>query len=277
MTTTTLKLIALVLMTIDHVGEFIPEMPLFLRYIGRLSAVIFFFCCVEGYTHTRNKKRYVLRLYVCGQIMTALDLLLPMAVHHSTNLSWTNYIQNNVFLEIFGMTALLYFWEHSKGKKRIIGTIVFWLYQIIMPEVLSSILRFEQSDKLILAKSLVGLFFERGYFVDCTIILFYLTRNNKKKMAIAYTCWIGLYIFDNVLCVPALLNPLIQPIGIEFFKRGTIWERAFQTDFQWMMIFSLPLLLMYNGKRGKGLKWLFYVYYPVHIAVLYLLGQMLTA
>jgi len=36
--------------------------------------------------------------------------------------------------------------------------------------------------------------------------------------------------------------------------------------------FSLPLLLMYNGKRGKyKLKYLFYVFYPTHLALLYIL------
>lgn len=37
---------------------------------------------------------------------------------------------------------------------------------------------------------------------------------------------------------------------------------------------SLPILL-YNGKRGPQLKWIFYVYYPVHLAVLYLLTHIM--
>lgn len=31
---------------------------------------------------------------------------------------------------------------------------------------------------------------------------------------------------------------------------------------------SIPLLLAYNGQRGKPMKWLFYAYYPAHILVL---------
>ena len=34
---------------------------------------------------------------------------------------------------------------------------------------------------------------------------------------------------------------------------------------------SLIPLLLYNGKKGKGLKWLFYVFYPGHLLVLFLI------
>lgn len=38
------------------------------------------------------------------------------------------------------------------------------------------------------------------------------------------------------------------------------------------VVLSVPLLSIYNGKRGKGdgklMKWLFYVYYPSHLLIL---------
>ncbi|MBQ2689463.1 MAG: hypothetical protein IJG05_05225, partial [Solobacterium sp.] len=36
----------------------------------------------------------------------------------------------------------------------------------------------------------------------------------------------------------------------------------------------LPLAL-YNGKRGRGLKWLFYLFYPGHALLLYMIRMML--
>ena len=56
-----LKIIAAVAMLIDHVGiMFFPTVAIY-RIIGRLSFPIFAFMIVEGYFHTKNLKKYVLR------------------------------------------------------------------------------------------------------------------------------------------------------------------------------------------------------------------------
>ena len=42
---------------------------------------------------------------------------------------------------------------------------------------------------------------------------------------------------------------------------------------QWYSLLALPLLALYNGTRGKRkLKYLFYIYYPAHLALLYLIS-----
>jgi len=38
---------------------------------------------------------------------------------------------------------------------------------------------------------------------------------------------------------------------------------------QWWCLLAIPLLLLYNGQRGKWkLKWFFYLFYPVHLVVI---------
>ena len=42
--------------------------------------------------------------------------------------------------------------------------------------------------------------------------------------------------------------------------------------FEWPAIFALPLLYFYNGKRGRQMPYLFYIYYPLHLLILGLLA-----
>lgn len=63
-----LKLIALITMTIDHVGMmFFPRYDIF-RIIGRLSFPIFAFLIAEGCSYTRNKLKRFLMIFGMGLI-----------------------------------------------------------------------------------------------------------------------------------------------------------------------------------------------------------------
>ena len=47
---------------------------------------------------------------------------------------------------------------------------------------------------------------------------------------------------------------------------------------QWFALAAVPLLMLYNGQRGKhAMGMVFYLYYPAHLVVIYLLGLMLYA
>lgn len=58
----TLKLIAIITMAIDHIGACLFPNALWLRCIGRISFPIFCFLLVEGFLHTHNRPRYLIRL-----------------------------------------------------------------------------------------------------------------------------------------------------------------------------------------------------------------------
>lgn len=57
-------------------------------------------------------------------------------------------------------------------------------------------------------------------------------------------------------------------------QRGLVLSIVFFVSL-WPALFSLILIHFYNGKRGLPLKYLFYVFYPLHLFVLYKLAQSL--
>lgn len=72
--TTHLKVIAIIAMTINHVGyifrdQFHPEWWEFTyQFIGKLTFPIMAYSLVKGYTYTHNKKNYLLRLLGAGVV-----------------------------------------------------------------------------------------------------------------------------------------------------------------------------------------------------------------
>lgn len=62
-------------------------------------------------------------------------------------------------------------------------------------------------------------------------------------------------------------------IAVLLVLSGTVY--AVDGGFQWMMCFAAIPMLLYNGKRGYGMKRFFYIFYPVHIGLLYVLSALL--
>ena len=63
-----LKCIAVVTMIIDHIGAVIFPENIVWRYIGRVSFPVFCFLLTEGFVHTRDVKKYILRLAVFAAV-----------------------------------------------------------------------------------------------------------------------------------------------------------------------------------------------------------------
>lgn len=253
----TLKIIALGLMTIDHVYEFFASngIPIWFNWIGRLSAPLFLFTMSEGFFYTKNRITYVKRLYFFSVVMSLGKFISwKIAIRDSSY----SVVQNNIFETLFliGVNILLFEFLSDKKKeldKKILFSSLAVLFEIILPIAVSSIFS-RSTSKIIMSFLPCPLVCEGSFvFVILGITFFYL-RNNRKKMMIVYS------IFSLVL----------------FPFSDFTFEAAFYRNYQWMMIFSIPLMLLYNGKKGPGLKYLFYIYYPVHIFLFFFISGIIN-
>ncbi|WP_343210311.1 TraX family protein [Anaerolentibacter hominis] len=258
MSSTALKLTALVLMLIDHIGEFIPGIPVWFRWLGRLSAPVFLFCMVWGLAYTHDKKRYLSRMYFFGVIMAVGNLILNSTVPHPYT-----YLFNNIFVTLFLVGVVVELIELLKKdwKKGILGWVCFILFQVVSTIVcifLAQIPLFSGRLARTAAALLPNLTLcEGGVIVVLMGVLLYYTKKNKKILALSYLLYCAAFFFLSC--------------GTDFS-----YSNLFLLNYQWMMVFALPFMLAYNGKKGRGMKYLFYIFYPAHIFVLFLLGSFLN-
>jgi TraX protein len=253
MTTTALKVFALIAMFIDHTAQFIPNMPEFFGWIGRIAAPIFLFCVAIGYKHTTDKKKYLFRLYVAGVLMASINLFLNN-VYSYTGAD----IRNNFFSTLFMVGCTLFLLENKKVKY----WVYFFLWQIFstfLCVVFSEIVGDSPTFLYPFYGSIFGnlIFVEGGIFFVLIGGIIFLTKN-KWQLIISYTLFC-FFLFEGTRRWGG--NP--GPVATTFFPFA---------DYQWIMIAALPFMLLYNGKKGIGLKYFFYFFYPIHIIVLYLIG-----
>lgn len=214
----TLKIIALICMTFDHVGvQIFPEL-MWLRVIGRIAFPIFAYMIAEGAGHTRNRARYLFTLAVMAALFQVVFFFVSGTLYMS------------IFFTFTLSVGLIYLFDYATTKR----------------------------TPLSIATAIVGLF--------CV----YFICNHLPFLLMQYYFYVD-YLFVGVLI----------PVAIYYVKEK--WQKLLATALllillaiandaavQWWSLLSLIPLALYNGKRGKyKLKYLFYIYYPLHLVVIF--------
>lgn len=227
----TLKLIAIVTMLIDHIGAAVVMRFLMsgkagiesymmyynlyntLRTIGRIAFPIFCFLLIEGFEYTKDRKKYALRLLLFAAISE-----IPFDLAFSSSMLEFDY--QNVFFTLFiGLITIIAF--HAVEEKVEWNP---WLRIAVM-----------------MAIGFAG------------IMLAYFLRTDYDAKGVL--CILALYLFRRQRGLQILAGCLA---------------------FGW---FELPALVafipiaFYNGKRGWNIKYFFYLFYPLHLLLLYLICQ----
>ena len=214
-----LKLIAMLTMTIDHIGVILLPQYRILRIIGRLAMPIYAFMIAEGCHYTHDRRAYFLRLLglaiLCQVVYAAVDRSLYQCILVTFSLS----------------VGLICAVENARDKKT--------------PGSLLAAAGLTAAVYLICEK--LPLFLP-GFHVD-------------------YGLW-------------GVLLPVIVYFGGRNIAAFTLGVFALCLSIgrhtQWWAMLSVPLLALYNGQRGTHrLGWLFYLYYPAHLVILYAISYLI--
>ena len=202
-----------------------------MRIIGRLSFPIFAFMISEGARYTKNKVKYLLT-------MSSLALICQLVYYFFDNGSLYMCI-----LVTFSLSLLVIF---------------------AMQEFKSAIFAKEKDiPKVCLtALLLIG-----------TVAFVYLFN---KMLDVDYgiygiACPIFASVFDfRGIHAPALLKKAdTLPTRIVAMAIPLLLLSISSGKIQYYSLLSIPLLLLYNGERGKAkMKYFFYLFYPLHLVAL---------
>ena len=120
MTAFAIKMIAITSMLIDHAGA-VFDLHEYTRVIGRIAFPLFVFLIAEGCRHTKNMKKYLLRLGVFALISE-----IPFDLAFNDRIDFFN--NTNIFYTLFLGVFCVYIWRciestnlHELLKRLLIG------------------------------------------------------------------------------------------------------------------------------------------------------------
>lgn len=240
-TGSTVKLIAMACMLIDHFSAIFIESPLYqdslrlsstqeplesymashaaavtinslLRSAGRIAFPLFAFLLVEGFLHTRSKVKYCRNLFLMALLS---EIPFDLAFYGQ----WNPSSQNTLFTLTLGLLTI---WAISEAEKLSHNRFLTTIYTLLISLTGCTAAWLMHSDY-----EMYGIL---------AIVLFYLFRFRRTM--------------ESFLACSALT---LLGLGEAF------------------CFFSLIPIERYNGARGLSLKYAFYFFYPLHLLVLYFL------
>ena len=239
----TLKIIAIILMTIDHVSLFLlpsnSDLQIALRAIGRLSMPIFIFMNIEGIYHTRNIWKYFLRLFVLGTIIDIVGII-------------SKYGPGNILID-FSMYTIIFYFLKQKNIKSLIS--IFPIAFLVLSDLQISVfgIQFFNSDY-----GTYGLIFALFIFL-AKEISFYVCKNQANIMQID----------QDYFLEEKLQGTYNVAASIAIFIATALFYVIYRIDYtlpilpgtiaiQSWCFFSAVFILFYNGKRGYNKPWFKY-------------------
>lgn len=225
-----LKIIAAISMLIDHIGLIFFDGVAIFRILGRIAFPIFAFMIAEGCRYTRHKLRYFLTVFGMGIAYLAVFYVYSGMVYMSIFITFSLSIIMIYALQLFKGFCF----ENDRSLLKIILSGAAFVSAVLLAFFVNKIFEVDYGFFGALAPLLVALCHKPP---NCRSEFFEKIDRLEISLVGLTVAIIGLYLTYG---------------GIRLFA-----------------LLSIPLLLLYSGKRGKkNMKYFFYIFYPVHILVL---------
>lgn len=281
-TGSTLKIIAIVTMLIDHTAAVLLHNNMIMRAIGRIAFPIFIFLLIEGAIHTKSKLKYALRLS-----LFALLSEIPFDLAFNGGAFYFGY-QNVFFTLAIGMFMIIGFDLVEQNKIPALIKKILFALGLFAPAATILFLYgnvfLNMKKNFDLTRNLSLNFIYISMFVIIfllTILYLFLTKSKLGKEAL-FSSSIDLLFLSLGVLVAMLLKTDYSAMGIlaiatmyllrnrktESFLFGCLILILFQ-PFELPALIGLIPVSKYNGERGLKLKYIFYIFYPAHLLLIY--------
>lgn len=238
---TGLHFLAMGLMLCDHMWAMLFPAAEWLTCIGRIAFPIFAFLIVEGYTHTNDFRKYLMRM-----LIFALISEIPFNLMYA----------NSIFYPF---------------HQNVLWTFLLSLLLIKLIEKIDKKFNSLAAAGLTVGVVLVGFLFGYLSMVDyygvgiVTVLIFYVFRDKNWK------CFLGQFVCLYILNVNILggyyYNVDIFGFHLEIVQQG-------------IALFALFPIWLYQGRQGsnrKGVRFFYYAFYPAHMLILYVIHELMIS
>ena len=280
-----IKIIALATMTVDHIGWLLSSLigynfwlVIVCRLIGRIALPLFCFMIAEGMVHTKKPGNYFLRL---GIMATVIASALAVAVYGLKMQDM--WYEGNIFIDLLLGALAIFTLKRKEWYFKILAVI-----PIAISVLAFIVMGMEVSNNMLI--HWFPFFLRPQYqFLSVGMIVLYYVAHLLKDLFIKQ--------YSNNSGIP-----------VEFLKGTTTEQFAYNliafgmtliaTLGYYLLTFVLPVayvywqpemqnaaliagafILLYNGKRGYNAKWFqygSYLYYPLHLLLIFGIGALVT-
>lgn len=259
-----------------------------MRMIGRVAFPIFCFLLVEGMVHTRNKWKYAMRLAIF-----ALVSEIPFDLAFYAKPFYWGY-QNVYFTLLIGLLVLIGFdtvrevWRDAKWLPllSVAGAVAGGYFGAYLTrQTIRLVNNFTYgmggSSEIILSQTMFLCLI--AVFSVILLIVYLLISKAKSNQNANILLSDLVFLVAGFMLAEFLMTDYsgfgVLTIAVMYGLRRSAFKSmlggcitlTIMSVGEVTAFFDLVLGYLYNGKRGLNLKYVFYLFYPVHLFILYLI------